>query len=167
VTYKATLGTTALLITIAISLFEGSIVTIFLYRTIVTTSAIERSIDLLIIIGISTHYLYAYLCRPIHYVVDGKYLTVKRLIKEVRIPINEIKGAFIIKKESMGWRDRVGGNGGLFGFYGHFKNDFGGMTWYATRLKNYIMIETISKDKIVITPDNTDLVKEIRGLIGK
>ena len=64
-------------------------------------------------------------------------------------------------------RERVGGNGGLFGFYGDFKNTFGMMTWYATRLKNYIMIETTDNERVVITPDNTDMVKEIRRLIGK
>lgn len=41
------------------------------------------------------------------------------------------------------------------------------MTWYATRLKNYVMIETVNNERIIVTPDNTDMVKEIRKLIGK
>jgi hypothetical protein len=99
--------------------------------------------------------------------VDSTNLIIRRPIKEVRIPLDEIRDAFLVRKESMTWTERIGGNGGLFGFTGNFKNTFGPMTWYATRLKNYIMIETRDNDRIVITPDNTDMIKEIRRLIGK
>ncbi len=67
----------------------------------------------------------------------------------------------------MQWTERAGGNGGIFGFYGEFKNGYGDMTWYATKSNNYLMIETFQGDKIVLTPNDKAMVKEIRQLIGK
>jgi hypothetical protein len=65
------------------------------------------------------------------------------------------------------WTERVGGNGGLFGFYGQFKSSFGLTTWYATKLKNYVLLETIKKERFIITPDNIEMVKVIRQSIGR
>lgn len=68
----------------------------------------------------------------------------------------------------MGWVWKTFGNGGLFGFYGEFKNDrYGYMTWYATKRSNYVMLETTEREKIVLTPDNVDMVTEIKKLIGQ
>jgi fumarate reductase subunit D len=166
-TYKATLGTTSILITIVTSLLLAFFLGFFLYKTIATSETIPSIIYSLMAIVISTLLLVAYLYHPTHYTVDAKELTIGRPVKDVKIPIGEIKDAFIVRKESMAWTERVGGNGGVFGFYGNFRNNFGLMTWYATKLGNYIMIETVNNDRIIITPDNTGMVKEIRRLIGK
>lgn len=167
-TYKATLGTTSIIITIGISLFLGLLLTFLLYRAISANQIVLSIIFLAITIAISTLYLLTYLYRPIHYAVDSKHLTIKRTIKDIEIPMNEINDAFLVRPDSMKWKERVGGNGGLFGFYGNFKNSFGLMTWYATKLGNYIMIETLDNNRIIITPDNNaDMIKEIRRLIGK
>lgn len=88
-------------------------------------------------------------------------------MKDVNISIKDIKDAFLIRNESMQWTEQVGGNGGIFGFYGEFKNGYGEMTWYATKTNNYLMIETVQHEKIVLTPNDTAMVKEIRQLIGK
>lgn len=63
-----------------------------------------------------------YLYRPVRYIVDEKHVTIKRPVNDVIIPINEIRDALLVKKESLGRRERVGGNGGVFGFYGNFRN---------------------------------------------
>lgn len=113
-------------------------------------------------------YATCYLYRPIKYLVTDKKVIVKRLAKDVTIDISEIRDAYIVKNEFMRWTKKTFGNGGLFGFYGEFKNDsFGDMVWYATQKKNYVMLETTLKEKIILTPDNTDMVKEIRKLINK
>lgn len=165
--YKATMGTTATVITVVISALLGCLVAFFIYRMALTTAIAEVIIASVVIVFILSLFLMAYLHRPIHYLVDPEKLTIKRPIKDVVISMNEITDAFIVRKESMTWTERLGGNGGFFGFYGNFKNHFGMMTWYATKLKNYIMIETTRQGRIIITPDNTGLVKEIRKLIGK
>lgn len=165
--YKATLGTTSILITVFISLLIACLIILFTYRIIMTTHATESIVAVLIILFLITLYILSYLYRPKWYLLDDENLVICRPIKDVIISINEIKDVFIVKKESMMWTERVGGNGGLFGFYGNFKNNFGLTTWYATKLKNYVMIETMGKDKIVITPDNTSIVNEIRLSIRK
>ena len=167
-TYKATLGTTSIIITIGISIFLGLLLTSLLYRAISADQIVLSIIFIAVTIAISMLYLLTYLYRPIHYIVDSKHLTIKRPIKDIKIPMNEINDAFLVRSDSMKWTERVGGNGGLFGFYGNFKNDFGLMIWYATKLRNYIMIETRDNNRIIITPDNNaDMIKEIRRLIGK
>ena len=165
--YKAQLGVTATLISIFSTLLLGAVLIFFLFRALATTATFERIVSLAVTCGISILYILVYLYRPVHYVLDGEHLIIKRPLKDVKIPMNEIKDAFIVKKDSMMWTERAGGNGGLFGFYGNFKNNLGLMTWYATKLKNYVMIETIHSERIILTPDDTDMVKEIRKYIGR
>jgi hypothetical protein len=165
--YKATLGTSSTLITLFVSVLLGAVVALMLYTGIGTGKTAPIIVASVVSIGTLALYLLAYSYRPIKYVLDATHLIIRRRIKDVKIPVSEIRDAFLVRKESMTWTERTGGNGGLFGFYGAFKNTFGPMTWYATRLKNYIMIETTDNDRIVITPDNTEMVQDIRRLIGK
>jgi hypothetical protein len=77
-----------------------------------------------------------------------------------------IKAVYTIKKDSMGWVHKTFGNGGLFGYYGEFRSDhYGDMTWYATRRSNYVMLETYDHERIILTPDNMEMVNKIKKLI--
>jgi hypothetical protein len=108
------------------------------------------------------------LYRPIKYIIDKDKLVIKRPFKDLTLDIKKIKDAFLTKKESMRWTIRTFGNGGLFGYFGQFNNEtFGDMTWYATKRNNYTIIETIDNEKIILTPDDTEMVKELRKLIRK
>jgi len=79
------------------------------------------------------------------------------------IPLENVKDVFVATRESMKWTIRTFGNGGLFGYFGKFRNgNYGNMTWYATRSNNYVMIITASDKKIVLTPDEVSMVDEIR-----
>ena len=66
----------------------------------------------------------------------------------------------IIKIEKIDYKDlslamRKFGSGGVFGYIGKFWNkQQGNMTWYATDMKNPVMIETKNGKKIVLTPDD-------------
>jgi hypothetical protein len=164
--YKASLGTTSLLITVLATLLLGSMITFFLYRAITAVHTAEVLIFVFICILIAGLFILTYLYSPVLYVVTKETITINRRISDVIISVNEIRDAFSVKKESMTGVVRVGGNGGLFGFYGNFQNHFGQMKWYGTKLSNYVMIETMNNERIVLTPDNTDMVKEIRGLIA-
>lgn len=163
-TYKATLGRTAILITVVVTLLLGSLLVFSLYRIVMTTAIPEMIIFLFVGVGIVTLYLATYLYRPVRYIVDQDQFIIKRPINDITIPLEEIKDVYIVRKESMTSTERVGGNGGVFGFYGNFRNHFGTMTWYATRLKNYIMIETLNNGRVVVTPDNMDMAKALRDL---
>ena len=64
----------------------------------------------------------------------------------------------------MGNTHRIGASGGLFGFFGEFKNPvYGEMTWYATRSNHFVMLETMNDQKIVLTPDDPEFVKDIKA----
>jgi len=165
--YRTSLGTTAILITVFLTLLFGSAISFLIYRAVMSTEIVEMVIILCIGLFILTLYLLSFSYRPMFYILNSENIIVRRPAKDVIIPICEIKDAFLVRKESMTWTERIGGNGGLFGFYGNFKNSFGVMTWYTTRLNNYLMIETVANDRFVLTPDDKDMVKEIRKLIGK
>lgn len=160
--YKATLGTTSIIITTFISLLLAGFVGFLIYRVIESTETAERVTALLVIIFILALYVLSYLYRPVYYIVDGRKVVIKRPLKDFEISIDRIKDIFLVKKESMQWVERVGGNAGLFGFYGKFRNGFGMMTWFATKRKNFVMIETLDKDRFVLTPDDTGMIKEIK-----
>lgn len=165
-TYKATLGRTGTVITVFVTLLLGSMLAYCIYRMAIATAVPVFMIFAFIAIAISSLYVLTYLYRPTGYIVDSKHLVVTRPFNDVEIPIEEIKDVYIVRKESMTWTERIGGNGGVFGFYGNFRNHFGTMTWYATKLNNYVMIETARHGKIIVTPDNTDMAKALRELIG-
>jgi hypothetical protein len=110
-------------------------------------------------------YVICYLYRPLKYVIEGGKLIIKRPLKDKFINLSDIKDVYAIKKDSMGWVMKTFGNGGLFGFYGEFRSDrYGHMTWYATRKSNYVMLES-SEGRIVLTPDNLEMIGEIKKLI--
>ena len=110
-------------------------------------------------------YVVCYLYQPLKYVISSGKVIVKRPIKDKIIALADIKNVYATTPESMGRVMKTFGNGGLFGFYGEFRsNRYGEMTWYATRKSNYVMLET-SEGRIVITPDDLQMVNEIKKLL--
>jgi hypothetical protein len=103
-----------------------------------------------------------YLLRPLKYEITHNQLIVRRPIRDLIIERTDIKSVLLPTPESMKWTVRIFGNGGLFGYFGSFRNKtYGGMTWYATRTNNYVMIVTHDNTKIVITPDDTGIVNDL------
>lgn len=110
-------------------------------------------------------YVVCYLYRPLKYVISTGKIIIKRPAKDKIIELADITSAYAITPGSMGWVMKTFGNGGLFGFYGEFRsNRYGDMTWYATRKSNYVMLET-REGKIVLTPDDLQMVNEIKKLL--
>jgi hypothetical protein len=118
-----------------------------------------------LILGI---YVFTYAYRPAGYVVEKNQLTVQRPYSDYHLPMQEIKNISLVNKEVMKWTIRTFGVGGLFGYFGKFANrELGSMTWYATQLKNYVLIETTDNKKIIVTPDDTGMVMEIEKLLNR
>jgi hypothetical protein len=70
---------------------------------------------------------------------------------------SQIKNILKIENGKLSWSIRTFGVGGLFGYFGKFwSNEFGNMTWYATRRDKAIMIITKENKKIVLTPDEVE-----------
>ena len=167
--YKASLDKTSKIITILITVLFLSIATYnfwLIYTGSGTSINITANIaSVFLILGI---YSFCYLFRPLGYVVGKNRLTIKRPLKNYHLDIDKIKNVSLASEETMKWTARTFGVGGLFGYYGKFSNQtFGGMTWFATQRKNYLVLETTSNRKIVLTPDDTEMVKEIEELIEK
>ncbi|MFM7328528.1 MAG: PH domain-containing protein, partial [Bacteroidota bacterium] len=65
------------------------------------------------------------------------------------------------------WSIRLFGSGGLFGYFGKFRNStFGTMNWYATRLGKFVVIILRSGEKFVVTPDDESFAAHLRSATG-
>ncbi len=167
--YKASLDRTSKIITGLITvLFAGIATWNFWLMFNGPESITDFSANILSVVVILGIYSFCYLFRSVQYVVEKNRLTIKRPLKDYYLELNEIKDIYITDKETMKWTIRTFGVGGLFGYYGKFRNKkFGNMTWFATKRNNYVVLETTNNRKIVLTPDDTNMVKEIEQMIEK
>jgi hypothetical protein len=102
-------------------------------------------------------YLFCFLYRPIDYRTTDNKLIINRLIKKVILDKSEILNVVLLTNEDLKWTIRTFGVGGLFGYFGKFRNSkIGNMTWYATRRNQAILINLNDGQRIVITPDNPE-----------
>lgn len=99
-------------------------------------------------------YLMAWALRPVNYRVTSSELIVYRVLNSVHISLNSIVSAEMIDSSRISWSVRTFGVGGLFGYYGRFRNaDLGPMVWYATRRDQPVLIRTLQNQQIILTPD--------------
>ncbi len=165
--YKATLDKTSKTITVlAIVLFLVGIFLNFQAIDFQSTRWYHYGANIFLLTFMVLVYSILYLLRPIKYIVDKERITIKRPIKDITVSLKSIKNVFVTKKFTMNGTIRTFGNGGLFGYYGKFRNEtFENMTWYATKRDNYLILETIDNQKIVLTPDDIGMVKEVQRMM--
>lgn len=165
--YKATLDSKSKIITGFIGVLF-TIITVYNFSLVDFKSGFhtEATILTLTTILIVSIFIFCYLYRPLRYTIDKNKIIVKRPIKDLNIDFANIKDVFLPTKDSMRWTIRTFGNSGLFGYFGKFRNGtYGNMTWYATKTSNYLIIVTKDNDKIVLTPDDTGMINEIKKLL--
>lgn len=105
-------------------------------------------------IGLLLIYLLVYGLRPVRYTVTPEHLVIHRPLKDVKIERSMIESVTVIDKSDIAWTMRIFGSGGLFGYFGRFRNKkIGIMTWYATRKDSAIWVRTINNKNIILTPD--------------
>jgi hypothetical protein len=106
---------------------------------------------------------------PKGYVLSDGVLTVLRPFKVKNFPLSDIQSVTAVEKKNLKGSIRTFGVGGLFGYYGLFRNStYGNMTWYATRRDRFVVIERSNGKTIVITPDDpAAFVSAYQSLIGK
>jgi len=84
--------------------------------------------------------------------LDDNAITIERSLWPAVIKLSDIK--LIRPVNDMMFAFRTFGNGGMFGYTGTFyKKSIGSMQWFCSQRRNYVLIETASGNKIVITPD--------------
>lgn len=156
--YNTSLDLTSRIVTILITLLFLVSIGFAIYQVSSPGSGIDdlygAVFSTVLLLGI---YFFCYLYRPMSYIISEGKLVVKRPIKDVILNLSELKQVRIASKQDLKLTIRTFGNGGLFGFYGKFRNStFGNMTWYATRLNNYLILFTTNAGKIVLTPDDIE-----------
>lgn len=165
--YKASLNIIGKIITASIFIIWG--VTIYVVKTAIASKA-DTETTTLIISGISLLYFsivfISYLYAPTSYTLEADNLIINRSASNKIIKLSNIINVREVSKDEMKGSIRTFGNGGLWGYYGKYHNTkLGNITLYTTQWKNYILIETKEKRKIIITPDDIDLLQELKEKI--
>lgn len=155
--YKTSLDNLSKGISIGISVLYASI----LYGHFTSIPQIGWFPPVLLAVVLGGSYLLAFLYRPIHYELRDDVLIVHRLLNDVTILRLSILTVEVLDKAQLNATTRLFGVGGLFGYFGKFRNkQLGTMIWYATRRDRTVLITTTEGKKILITPDETaDFVK--------
>jgi hypothetical protein len=148
--YKASLDKTAVIITAAVTILFAAIIG-SLFSTIRDTGRTPPILGTVVCVLI---YLISYAFRPVRYTITPEELIIHRPLRSVHLKRRDIQRAEQVDK-SMTWGSiRTFGVGGLFGYYGYFANfSLGRMTWYATRRDKTVLVTTVYKKKIILTPD--------------
>jgi hypothetical protein len=116
---------------------------------VVIQNVIAAAISVLVIV-------LAYAYSPRGYAVVDRSVVVKRLVGNVRVPLEDVREARPASKDDFIGCIRLWGSGGLFGYYGLFRtNKLGRSTWYATDRSRAVVVITGSKT-ILFSPDNVD-----------
>ncbi|MBZ4190210.1 PH domain-containing protein [Niabella beijingensis] len=102
------------------------------------------------------------------YRIDGEALIICRPFGEKQFPLATLAAATIIGPEQLRWSWRVFGSGGLFGYFGTFRNkQLGTMTWYLTRRDRLVLVTTVKNRKLVLSPDDPErFIKTYQQLKG-
>lgn len=150
-TYKTSLGTSARIITLAITalFFFLAVGPYFLLSMVGNKHTAYYTIPVCACI-----YIVAYAFHPINYQITENELIVQRPFFNARFDRSNIKSAELIMRNEIGGSIRTFGIGGLFGYTGTFANfSIGKMTWYVTRKDKMVLIEMFDNKKIVFSPD--------------
>jgi hypothetical protein len=87
-------------------------------------------------------------------------ILIQRLIGDIMIPFSNIREFRRLRTDDLKLVRGIHGFSRIAGYFGQYKDPvFGRLTFYATRRDRCILVET-ENEKIVISPDNTDLFIE-------
>jgi hypothetical protein len=93
---------------------------------------------------------------PRGYLLADRSILVKRLAGAARIPLEDVREARRATSDDFRGTIRLGGSGGLFGYYGLFSTSkLGRATWYITNKSNSVVVTTAAKT-VLVSPDDPD-----------
>ena len=131
-----------------------------------TTTKIITAVVLFILIGVDAFtnaivagvgalvFALAYAHSPRGYAIVDRSIVVKRLIGNVRIPLDAIREVRSATRDDFRAALRLWGSGGLFGYYGVFQTAcLGKSTWYITNQNRSVVVVTGSKTTL-FSPDD-------------
>jgi hypothetical protein len=121
----------------------------------ITVVALASHSDLAVGVGLAILIL-GYAWSPSGYEISDGYVVVRRLFGNVRIPVSEIRDVRVATTDDLRWSFRLIGSGGLFGYYGLFRNSkLGTCRWYVTDRSKAVVLVT-GERPAVISPDDVD-----------
>ena len=93
---------------------------------------------------------------PTGYSIGDGFLSIHRVIGNLRIPLASIREVRIASREDLEGSLRIFGSGGLFGYYGAFRSPkLGKSTWFVTQHSHAVIVVT-SAGNFVLSPDDVD-----------
>jgi hypothetical protein len=133
------------------------VVVVLLTVVILTHSVIAGSLFALLLLG-----SYAY--SPRGYSISSGSLTVKRLIGNLRIPLDKIYEVRTVVPADFQGGIREFGNGGVFGYYGRFSSPaLGRSSWYVTNRSNAVVVRTPAKTAVLSPDDMAGFIAAVRA----
>jgi len=161
--YKASRDTLCKGITLAVVIIElAVIIMLFLQNSNAALNMTRTGVIIFIIPLIFFCYIYA----PQSYSLYKDELIINRPVKNKTIKIADITETRLVAPSDFLGTIRTFGVGGLFGYYGKYYNSkLGSMTWYVTQRKNRILIATADGKKIVLSPDDINMVDALQSRI--
>jgi len=152
-TYKTSLDNLAKMVTIVVTIIFAVIIVVqfsLINDEAQSVPIFTTTLFLLIYFGIFSF-------RPVSYILTPDQLIIHRPLSNIKILRTDIKTVEHIDKNDLKWSIRIFGVGGLFGYWGKFRNKkMGTMTWYATRRNNVVLVTTIHQKKIILTPNEPE-----------
>lgn len=161
--YRATLDRLSVLITAGVAiLFISIAVALILFSSKEGNSASEMTVKILVNILNLLIFTFSYLLHPTGYILSDNDLIIRRPLTSVNLKYSEIKEVKTLSSSDLKWSVRTFGSGGMFGYYGKFfNNQFGPMTWYASRRDHFVLILLQKNQKIVVTPDDLSFTDDL------
>jgi len=162
--FKASLDTLAKIITISVIIlfiFIGQIIVkqIMIAQGDATTILIHSGIIMMLVLIIIGCWLFA----PKSYSIYGGDLIINRPVGNVKIKLSQVTEAKVLNSSEMWGLIRTFGNGVLFGYCGKFYNSKRKhITLYTTQRKNRVLIKTSHCKKIVISPDDRNMIEKLK-----
>lgn len=106
--------------------------------------------------------LYCYLYSVRYYQITDNQLVVNRVIGAVNFDLGTLHSVERYPDIKKGISIRTFGNGGLFGYFGHFYNDgIGRFKMYSTRHRNFWIL-SFGAEKVGISPDDPAFIEFLR-----
>lgn len=94
----------------------------------------------------------AWLLAPVGYRIEDPALWVERRLRPVRIPLAGLEAVELLPDRSIGGLLRIGGSGGLFGWFGsYWSSRFGALRMYATRTRDLVLVDSAA-GRFVLSP---------------
>lgn len=160
--FKASLSKTSILLTLLVLLLVGWVpASVFFYGA--GNVPFLFKLGIILLLALSLLIGWGYSVRG--YGVERGELLIKRPFQNKVVDLRDIRYAQRADLKDMRKSFRVFGSGGYFGHFGKFYNKkYGSMAWYATDLKNAVLLTLHNGKKLLVTPDAPEEFIQVLGI---